>query len=244
MKRIFLNESSLRNALDIRPGVTVLVGGGGKTSAMLRLAQELRNSGTVIVTTTTHIWPPEEMPVLLDPTPEEIRAALNRDRAVCVGSLAADGKLCPCNVPVSQLKMLAEYVLVEGDGAKCLPLKAPADHEPVIPPEADCVVAVAGLSGIGKAIETTVFRPERYAKILDVAQSCAVTPEYVARVLCSSLGQRKNVGDHMRFCVLLNQADDAARVELAKQVLDALDDELVERAVVARLRGQAVSIIC
>ena len=48
----------LCDLLDIRPGVTALIGGGGKTTLMYHLARELRERGTVAVTTTTKIWPP------------------------------------------------------------------------------------------------------------------------------------------------------------------------------------------
>ncbi|MFQ9053062.1 MAG: hypothetical protein ACLR5H_07700 [Oscillospiraceae bacterium] len=52
----------LCDLLDIRPGVTALIGGGGKTTLMYHLARELRERGTVAVTTTTKIWPPPASP--------------------------------------------------------------------------------------------------------------------------------------------------------------------------------------
>lgn len=53
----------LSRLLCVRPGVTALTGGGGKTAAMYRLARELRREGTVICTTTTRILPPDHLPV-------------------------------------------------------------------------------------------------------------------------------------------------------------------------------------
>ena len=52
----------LSRLLSVRPGVTALTGGGGKTAAMYRLARELRREGTVICTTTTRILPPDHLP--------------------------------------------------------------------------------------------------------------------------------------------------------------------------------------
>ena len=46
--------------LHIGPGVTALIGGGGKTTLMDTLAAELRRRGTVIVTTSTHIRRPAD----------------------------------------------------------------------------------------------------------------------------------------------------------------------------------------
>ena len=46
-------------------------------------------------------------------------------------------------------RAVAGVVIAEADGARLRPLKAPAEHEPVIPPAADAVVAVAGLDSVG-----------------------------------------------------------------------------------------------
>ena len=49
------------------------------------------------------------------------------------------------NFSPEELRRAADVVLVEADGAKRLPLKAPAEYEPVIPPCADAVAAVQPL---------------------------------------------------------------------------------------------------
>ena len=54
-------------------GVTALIGGGGKTTLMYHLARELRERGTVAVTTTTKIWPPPASPW---PNPDTAREIL------------------------------------------------------------------------------------------------------------------------------------------------------------------------
>ncbi len=42
----------------------------------------------------------------------------------------------------------ADITFLEADGAKCLPCKFPAAHEPVLLPQSDIVLAVAGLSAL------------------------------------------------------------------------------------------------
>lgn len=233
---------SLSGALGVMPGLTAIVGGGGKTSTMLRLAEELAAFGRVIVTTSTHIWPPAGMPVLTDPSESEIEQALREARTVCVGSYAEHGKLTGCAVPMETLCTLAEYVLVEADGAKRLPLKAPAAHEPVIPACARQVIAVAGLDGVGKPACDTAFRTELYCDILHTDTAHVIAPEDVATVLCSLLGQRKSIPAGARFTVVLNKADDARRLDLAKEVSQHLDKTVVAQTAVTRLEGSTVQI--
>lgn len=56
----------LCDVLEVRRGVTAVIGGGGKTSLLYRLASELRERGMVLVATTTRILPPAHLPVRHD----------------------------------------------------------------------------------------------------------------------------------------------------------------------------------
>ena len=70
---------NLSEALQIRPGVTAIIGGGGKTTLMERLAHELSGKARVIVCTTTHIYPEKTMPCLVSTAQAEIAAALEKN---------------------------------------------------------------------------------------------------------------------------------------------------------------------
>ena len=119
--------------LHVGRGVTVIIGGGGKTTLIETLAGELSKNGKVITTTTTHICRPKQYETLLDATEAAVSAALERSGIVCVASQAESGKLCAPRLSMGTLAQLAYFVLVEADGAKRLPLMAHASHEPVIP---------------------------------------------------------------------------------------------------------------
>lgn len=89
----------LAKALDVRKGVTAIIGAGGKTTLLLALARELAQAARVIVTTTTHIYPPDGFPCLLQPGEAEIAAALEKHPCVCVGKPAKEGKITAADVP-------------------------------------------------------------------------------------------------------------------------------------------------
>ncbi len=184
-------KTPLYRQLEIRPGITAVIGSGGKTSLIAALCREL--PGTVIVCTSTHIFPAEGYPLVTGKLEQ-----LPADR-VCVGTPAENGKLTAPAQSLAALAELADYVLVEADGSKGLPLKAHLDYEPVIPAETDQVIQVVGLSGMGKQISSAAHRPERYAEICGCIVEDIAIPERMAKVLnTEALADR----------YVLNQADD------------------------------------
>ena len=233
------NKANLSQSFDIPRGITALVGGGGKTTLMLWLAHELARAGArVIVTTTTHIFAPDGMRTLNPVTQEEATALLDREPLICFGMPSKEGKLSAPILPTETLAMCADYVLIEADGAKRLPLKAPAEHEPVIPRVTRLVIAVAGLDGIGRAIGDTAFRADRYAALCGKAQMERISARDVALVLAHSNGQRKHVPDDARFAVLLNKVDDDVSRSAALAIATELKQYDVERVVIAALGKQ------
>ena len=126
---------------------------------------------------------------------------------------------------------MADLVLAEADGARLHPLKAPADHEPVIPPETDAVVALAGLDCLGRPVGIACHRPERVCALLGVGMDHALTPADVAAVLSHPQGGRKGVGAGMAFRCLLNKADDPAREALGREIQSILAQKGIVSAV-------------
>ena len=197
----------LRETLAIRPGLTAIIGGGGKTTLLYALAKEMGADARVIVCTTTHIFPPEHLPRLTTDSKGEIAAALAETNCVCVGTWNETGKFSAPAVPFEQLLRLADYIFVEADGSKHLPLKAHARHEPVVPPEANQTILVLGASGFGKPIREAAHRPALYAGKLGVTEDTIVTPALAARLLAL---------EALHTRVLVNQAETKEDLALAR----------------------------
>lgn len=174
---------ALRDLLGVRPGVTAVIGGGGKTTLLRSLGGELAAEGKrVLLCTTTKMLPFPDLPCAL--TGAELEALRRKHRLLCAGTLLPDtGKLAAPETPMAQLAARFDYMLVEADGAARRPLKAHAPHEPVIPAEANQTICVVGASGFGQPIVQAAHRPERYAALAGVPETAEATPETEAAVL-------------------------------------------------------------
>ena len=198
--------------------VIALVGGGGKTSLMYRLVEEMRSLGeTVITTTTTKIFRPEARRsprVILqesDPDLLNLPSGLAEYGHVTVAHSfnSANGKLHGVDDEViDRCSAIAQRVVVEADGAARRPIKAPETWEPVIPRGVDLVIPVVGLDCIGRpATSDVVFRLERFSAIAGVLEGAPITAEAVGRLLSHPYGSLKGVPDGVFVTPLLNKLD-------------------------------------
>lgn len=195
----------LSEFFEIKPGVTALIGGGGKTSTMYALAEELRQSASVVLSTSTHILRPPQYPYF-----PRLVAELKPGDVVSAGTI--DGaKLSMPEQNFSELMRYADFVLVEADGSRQLPLKAHAAHEPVIPKEANTVLVVIGIDGLGKRICEVAHRPELYAEKCRTSVEEIVTEEMI-RTVVSTYPRCDGV--------VINKADDPEQLRKAKSLAE------------------------
>ncbi len=218
-------------------GVVSLVGAGGKTSLMFRLAAELAEAGRrVITTTTTKILYPtaaQSRRVLVEADPhrllERAVSAIEKHRHLTLAQprpAAHPGKLTGLSPQlIDELWALGrcDCILVEADGAAGRPLKAPADYEPVICASTTCVVGVVGVRVLGRpATEEWVFRLEHFCRVTGLSAGDPVDPRAVARVLLSPEGIFKGAPHGARRAVFLNLAGDHRLSATARKIANQL----------------------
>ena len=193
-----------------------LVGGGGKTTALFALGRQLR--GTRILTTTTKMGRNRTggRPLLLSPTDDEVEAAAAAHGSVLVWraedghkALGVAGETC------ERWFTRADHVIVEADGSRQRPFKAPADHEPVVPAGSTFVVACVGAAALGRPITAGCHRPELVAALAGCEPHDPLTPGRLAAVLTHPDGSRKNCPPGAAYAVLVNRVDDDRRDDVA-----------------------------
>lgn len=192
--------------------IVALVGAGGKTTTLFSLAKELTPS---IVTTTTHIgeWQVNQCGVhIVVKTGAKLPIIPGDDVTLVTGEKENDRFLGVDAGQLGELKRLTVgrgiSLLIEADGARQKPLKAPANHEPVIPDFVNTVIVTAGLEGLNNPLEEKfVHRPELFSQISGLEIGKTVTIDALGKVLTHPAGGLKNIPVNARKIALLNQAD-------------------------------------
>ena len=240
----------LTDALNIAEHETVaLVGGGGKTSAMFRLAREVTdNGGRAITTTTTRIFAaqialaPAHVPAA-SATWESVGAELRKHGHVLVigDTNPRDGKADGVSVDLfARLRAWfpGACLVNEADGSRMRPFKAPAGHEPVIPPDTTLVVPLVGADVFGRALDDEhVHRPELVSALSGAPLGAPITPEIVARVLAHPDGGCKGVPAGARVVVLINKVESLPDRGPAHETAERLlRDPAIHAVVLAALR--------
>lgn len=220
-------------------GVVSLVGGGGKTTLMFRLAKELSEAGkSVLTTTTTKIMMPGKgkssyviVASQLEHVITEAKHLLKDSYHISAGKEHAlpENKLIgfePNAVTELWESGLFDWIIVEADGAAQRPLKAPAAHEPVIPKCSSHVVAVVGLDAVGQSLEEEwVLRPELYSQITGVPPNSPITEQSVATIVLDNEGLMKGCPPGARQCVFLNKAEEDHTIAVGKRIAAILREK-------------------
>lgn len=173
------------------------VGAGGKTTTMFFLGKELKeNNKTVLISTTTAIYNPkdgydyyflEDIPKDFIPKPGSITV---------IGKNVEDGKLkgvSPELIDKINKRDIFDYILIEADGSKKKPIKAPREGEPVISNSTTKTVGVIGMDSLGKVInEENVNRIEYFLKIIGKAKGDKIEETDITSLVLHPNGLFKN----------------------------------------------------
>jgi len=242
----------LADALDMAgDDIVALVGGGGKTTAMFRLAREMVDkAGRAITTTTTRIFgaqialAPAHV-LAADATRERVLAALAAHRQVLVIGATNPSTGKADGVSLDLFRRLRTWcpgvcILNEADGSRMRPFKAPAEHEPVIPVETTLVVPVVGADIFGKTLDADhVHRPELVSALCGAPLGAPITPEIVARVLGHPEGGRKGAPAGARVIALINKVESLPDRTPARETAERLLREpAIQSVLLTTLRGE------
>ncbi len=203
------------------PKVVTVFGSGGKTALLTLLARQLSTKGArVLLSTSTKVYPFPYFPMEDDPS--ALKAAFEQSPVVFLGlKINAEGKYPgPEPLDLAALRGLADFILIEGDGARRRPLKVHQPHDPVVPDGSDLAIMVLGASALGRIVdECSLHRLSKALPRWGLAEGEPIEAESVAGIALDAEGYRGKAGN-TPLRILVNQAD--ANPSCAHELASAL----------------------
>ena len=248
-------KTSIKEALDLKSKEVIsLVGAGGKTTLMFRLAKELLLDGEkVVTTTTTKILEPssEETPCLFVHSDEEklkqlalqhidqfrhITLARERIESMKLKGISPDLVSLLWNSPE------IDMMIIEADGAAGRPVKAPREWEPVIPSHTTLVIGLLGVDGVGKELnEENLFQAERISQLTGIPMGGKMTCGGMAILMVHPQGILKGAPHSSRRVAFINKVDVPKGMmwgrEIGKEILEKGSPQ-IERVILGRLKSE------
>lgn len=215
-----------------------LVGGGGKTTVMYELAAAWAACRCkVLVLTSTHILQPADGSFAADAAAVHNLWQQRRYAVIGTPELATGKLTAPLQSVYEALKLQADVILCEADGSRHHPCKVPAEYEPVILPDSDIVLAVAGMDALGNSLAQACQRPQLAADLLDCSADKIIDAQMLTALLLSEQGARKNVGTRAYY-IVLNKCDLLKALQREEMRWLLVSAGMDERRIWLRERGE------
>lgn len=201
----------LYEILGIKKGnMTSIVGAGGKTTLMFLLANELKDKGKVLVTTTTKIYNPREEvnDIAIGKEGYKFLQSINDNGIYAYGKYINDeNKLIGEDIEIlNGLTDSFDYILVEADGSKRKDLKAWNKNEPVVSSLTSSTIGVLSLKTIDMEINNeNIHRLKEFTSLTNSKEGEKVNLDILIEVIFNKNGLFKEaIGEKILF---LNKVD-------------------------------------
>ena len=160
----------------------------------------------VLVLTSTHILCPADGSFAADAAGVHNLWQQRRYAVIGTPELSTGKLTAPPQDLYEALHLQADVILCEADGSRHHPCKVPAEHEPVLLPDSDIVLAVAGMDALGRPLAQACQRSQLAAELLGCSLDSVIDAQMLASLLLSEQGSRKNVGTRAYY-IVLNKCD-------------------------------------
>lgn len=205
----------LHQAFGVTPGdVVAFVGAGGKTSTIINLGHELAELGWRVLATTTTTISEDQLHLLPNAVSPEVGSdaisdLLNTHGFVFLYDRIRHGEVYgpdPSWIPRLIDAVDSDIMLIEADAADGLPLKAPLEEEPNIPPETSLVVAVLSLTALGQPLDSDhVYNPRAIIERYGFPEGQRIKSPWLAQILRDETLGMRGIPPKARSLAFLNQ---------------------------------------
>jgi probable selenium-dependent hydroxylase accessory protein YqeC len=223
----------LANMFGVNKGdVISIIGAGGKTTFLFRLADELREMGKkVLVVTTTKIYmPPKDCydELCLDMEKlQDVSIKLKKGVVVAGRGVSSENKLLSLDQDIIEnVKDCYDYILIEADGSRRKPLKGWRDNEPVIVKQTTKTIAVVDIRGVGlTASPYTIHNFDLFKELTGIKEGETVTSHHVRMMITGEKGLlQKGIGEEI---VYFNKVEGKEDIKHLHEIAKGLEKKII-----------------
>ncbi len=190
-----------------------LLGGGGKTALLHKLADEfVKYYPSVLQTSLTKTaFHPSDKPLILNEINMDKLDSIKLDRnpLFIIGEKISDEKLKGISrTDLESIRHQFDITIFECDGARNRPLKAHTEYDPQVPEFATHAVIIVGADAINTAAsDNFVHRPELFCKIWNVKSDFVLDIDFIVNVVSSQKGYLSKVPNGIEIIYFVNKWD-------------------------------------
>lgn len=223
----------LTEIFNIQKGdIVSIVGSGGKTSLLFKLAQELKNDYNVLISTSTRLKIPKaaDYDYLYYNLDSYIKNKNNTNKGITVISKDIDinsNKLIGINEEILNiLKANFDIVLLEADGSKKLPLKGWKSYEPPVLEMTTKTIGVMPVNLINKKVDKDfIYGFDEFNILTDFSEY--ISFEAIGKICSRDNGLFKN--SKGQLYLFLNKADNCEDIKNAKKINSYFKQAIINR---------------
>jgi probable selenium-dependent hydroxylase accessory protein YqeC len=201
-----------------------IIGGGGKTTLMYKLAEtSLLMNKPVICSTTTKILIPENYNIIIKNNIDKCFSLLNKNKINVIGKQIINNRKIDGFDKTEYDRIYLdnpEYnIIIEADGSDGRSLKAHKDYEPVIPKKTELVIIVIGIDILDKPFNSkNVHRHELFKKYVEINKNEKIRNQHIIRILKHKKGYLSQISEYHDIMIFISKIKTEKDFELAEKL--------------------------
>ena len=190
-----------------------LLGGGGKTALLHKLADEFAKYYTTVLQTslTKTAFHPSDEPLILNEIDIDKLDSIKLDRnpLFIIGEKISNKKLKGISdTDLDRIRHQFDITIFECDGARNKPFKAHTEYDPQVPEFASHAIIIIGADVVNTKIsDGLVHRPELFCKMWNVKSDLQLDIDFIVKVLTSKRGYFSKLKHSAKISYFVNKWD-------------------------------------
>ncbi len=215
------------NDEEIEGACIALIGGGGKTALLHKIAGELSQKFPSVLQTsiTKTAFNKHDNPLIFSNV-EQLKT-VKQNPLFLIGERIDENKLK--GITASELDQIRQYfnvTIFECDGARNRPLKAHTEYDPVVPKSATHVIIIIGADVVNTKIsDGLVHRPELFCRKWNVEIDTRLDIDFIVEIVSTKRGYHKKIRHDAEISYFVNKADEHpnSAIELAQALYKSVN---------------------